>query len=144
MSKTQETRETSRPGQENISPIKDHADKFFSDVTKSITQYIQSLEDLQQECAQSCKKMFDLAISSQQEFANQFGVAPTTEITQKAINDSLESGRKAYATNCEGVVSVMNMARNNINSLNVNAKSLADLNRNVIQSWFSLWLSKRG
>lgn len=123
---------------------REDSNQFFNDVEKSVTQYRQLMEDLQKECVRSCRKFFDLTISTQEESAKKTGTMLTIpEAAQKIANDVLESYNKVYVIQSQTMTSIINTVTHNIKAFNDNAKSFAELNNNIIQLWAFNWFQQK-
>ena len=120
-----------------------NVDKMFAGVKQSIPQYHQSITNVQQEYMQALENMLGSTITLQKEFVKKAGV-PTSmpEATVKAIRDTTEELVKATSLQNQMVLATIDAAQQNIKTFNDNVKSFADLNRNVIQSWISAFVTK--
>ena len=121
-----------------------NANRFFDDCEKSVSQYHQSVGNLQREYLESCRKIVESAISSQQEFANRSGINPgVPEAAQKITNDVIEAANKSFTIQNKAAQAATNTAIQNIKAFNDNAKTFAELNRSVAQLWVPAWTSKQ-
>jgi cell division septum initiation protein DivIVA len=121
-----------------------NVDKFFDDIEKSLPQYLQSITNLQQEYTEAWKNAFNSVISIQQEYATKTGLntnVPAAFI--KVINDGTEEIIKARSVQTKIALASIDVARQNVKSLNDNAKAFAELNQNMLQSWISAWTPSR-
>ena len=113
-----------------------NTNKFFDECEKSISQYQQSISNFQRECLQSGRKISDSAIAIQREFANKSGVSSSVpEAGQKFTNDVIEAVESAYTIQNKISLAVIDTAVQNVKALNEQAKSFAEVNRNIAQSW---------
>lgn len=132
--------QTTHQSNDFCSICQQNVNKIFDNVEKSIPQYQQSLTNFQQECLQSCKKIFEAAHSLQQEFANKVGVNPNVpEAAKKTINEAIEAANKAYSIQNKVTLTTIETAAKNIKTINDNAKSFADLNRSILEAWQPFW-----
>ncbi len=121
-----------------------NANKFFNDCEKSVSQYHQSVGNLQRECLESCRKLVESSISSQQELANRSGINPgVPEAGQKITNYVIEAANKAVTIQNKVAQSTIDTAIQNVKAFNDNAKSLAELNRSIVQLWVPPWTSEQ-
>ena len=123
---------------------------FFDAWEDYVTQYRQSIENLQLEYGRSCKEMSNSTISAQQEIAKRYGVNYSIpEATQKIINDSIDSATKltqaqskvlseSFATarnNIKVLSESFATARNNIKALNENSKPFGEMCHSITDLW---------
>ncbi|HSA76960.1 MAG TPA: hypothetical protein VLE02_05395, partial [Nitrosarchaeum sp.] len=69
----------------------------------------------------------------------------TTNIPQatlKVMNDTTEEFVKAASIHNQITLATIDATQQNIKTFNDNAKSFADLNRNILQSWISAFTTK--
>jgi len=64
------------------------------------------------------------------------------ETTLKAIHDTTEEFVKAASIQNQVVLATIDATQQNIKTFNDNAKSFANLNRNILQSWISVFNTK--
>ncbi len=135
MSKNEQTQGTPKDA---FSVYQQNVDKFFTSVKQSVPQYHQSITNVQQEYLQAYENIVDSSIALQKEYAKKFGIAaniPETAI--KVIRDSTEELAKATSIQNQIALATIDATQQNIKTFNDNAKSFADLNKNVLQSWIS-------
>ena len=133
---TPETKDTFSVYQENV-------DKIFSGIRHSVPQYHQSITNVQQEYLQAYENIVDSTITLQKEYAKKAGI--TTNIPQttlKVIHDTTEEFVKAASIQNQITLATIDATQQNIKTFNDNAKSFADLNRNILQSWISAFTTK--
>ena len=139
MSKNEQT-----PGTKDVfSVYQDSIDKIFTGIRQSVPQYHQSITNVQQEYLQAYENVVDSTITLQKEYAKKFGV--TTNIPQtalKVMNDTTEEFVKAASIHNQITLATIDATQQNIKTFNDNAKSFADLNRNILQSWISAFTTK--
>ena len=139
MSKT-----TLQQSKDPYSASKQNANRFFDDCEKSVSQYHQSVANLQRECFESCRKICESVISIQQEFANRSGVSSNVpEAAQKITNDAIEAANKAFTVQNKVAQATIDTAIQNIKAFNDNASSFAELNRSVAQLCVPPWSAKQ-
>lgn len=117
---------------------KQNVDKYFSEVERSLPQYLQSITNLQQEYIADWKNAIESSISLQQEFANKVGInanVPSAFINM--INDTVEELIKVKTTQNKIVLATIDATQQNVKMFNDNAKIFAGLNESVLQSWVS-------
>lgn len=133
MSKSQETKDVFGIYEESINNV-------FATIHKEVPKFHQVITDLQQQCMQTCENTMKTGISVQREFANKTGI--NTSIPDAALttirNTNMEI-TKAYSLQTQMIQTAMDTTKQNIKTFNENAKSFADLNRSIIQSWMSLF-----
>lgn len=121
-----------------------NVDKFFNGIEKTIPSYHQSITDLQQEWLQAFENNIKSVISLQQEFANKSGINTTVpEAALKAIRDTNEEAVKSYSVQNQVFLAALDATKQNVKTFNDNAKSFADMNKNIIRYWISAFTSTR-
>ena len=139
MSKNEQT-----PGTKDVfSVYEDNVDKIFSSIRHSVPQYHQSITNVQQEYLQAYENIVDSTIALQKEYAKKAGM--TTNIPQatlKVIHDTTEEFVKAASIQNQITLATIDATQQNIKTFNDNAKSFADLNKNIIQSWITAFTTK--
>ena len=143
-----ETKQTTQTTQVNAKDIfavnKQTVDKYFEGVKKSVPQYLQSITNVQQEYIQACENMFNSAITVQKEFARKAGITTNVpEATLKVIRDTTEEIVKASSIQNQVTLATIDAAQQNVKTFNDNAKSFADLNKNILNSWISTFNTKQ-
>ena len=139
MSKNEQTPET----KDMFSVYQENVDKIFSGIRHSVPQYHQSITNVQQEYLQAYENIVDSTITLQKEYAKKAGI--TTDIPQatlKVIHDTTEEFVKIASIQNQMTLATMDATQQNIKAFNDNAKSFADLNRNILQSWISAFTTK--
>jgi len=135
MSKNEQTQGTPK---DVFSVYQQNVDKFFTSVKQSVPQYHQSITNVQQEYLQAYENIVDSSFTMQKEFARKSGIAANIpEATLKIIRDTTDEFVKATSMQNQIALATIDAAQQNIKTFNDNAKSLADLNKNVLQSWIS-------
>ncbi len=131
-------------GTKNVfSVCQDSINKIFTDIRQSIPQYHQSFTNVQQEYLQAYETVVDSTITLQKEYAEKFGVATNiSQATLKVMNDTTKEFVKAASIHNQMTLTTIDVAQQNIKTFNDNAKSFADLNRNIIQSYVSSFATK--
>jgi hypothetical protein len=126
-----------------FSKYQENIDKMFNSVKRSVPRYHQSSTNIQQELLQSFENMVDLSIMIQKEFVKKVGVAsniPTPML--HVIDDASEEFVKATSIQNQLMLTTIDATQQNIKTFNDNVKSLADLNKNILQSWISTFTTK--
>jgi len=135
MSKNEQTQGTPKDA---FSVYQQNVDKFFTSIKQSVPQYHQSITNVQQEYLQAFENIVDSSITIHKEFAKKSGIAANIpEAALKAIRDTTEEFVKAASINNQVALATIDATQQNIKTFNENAKSFADLNKNIMQSWFS-------
>lgn len=139
MSKNEQT-----PGDKDVfSVYQENIDKIFTGIRQSVPQYHQSITNVQQEYLQAYENVVDSTITLQKEYAKKFGVATNIpQATLKVMNDTTEEIVKVASIHNQITLATIDSTQQNIKTFNDNAKSFADLNRNILQSWISAFTTK--
>ena len=126
-----------------FSVYQENVDKLFNGIKQSVPQYHQSITNVQQEYLQAYENVVDSTISLQKEYVKKAGIAANIpEATLKVIHDTTEEYVKAASIQNQIVLATIDATQQNIKTFNDNAKSFADLNRNILQSWISVFTTK--
>ncbi|HEY5735989.1 MAG TPA: hypothetical protein VIS47_05450 [Nitrosopumilus sp.] len=126
-----------------FSVYQENIDKLFNGIKQSVPQYHQSITNVQQEYLQAYENVVDSTISLQKEYLKKAGIAANIpEATLKVINDTTEEFVKATSIQNQVTLATIDATQQNIKTFNDNAKSFADLNRNILQSWISAFTTK--
>ncbi len=134
---------TTRNPKDVFSVYQQNVDKLFSGIKQSVPQYHQSITNVQQEYLQAYENVVDSTITLQKEYVKKSGIAANVpEATLKAIHDTTEEFVKAASINNQVALATIDATQQNIKTFNDNAKSFADLNRNILQSWISAFTTK--
>lgn len=126
-----------------FSVYQENVDKVFDGIKQSVPQYHQSITNVQQEYLQAYENIVDSTITLQSEYVKKAGLA--TNIPEAAlgvIQDTTEEIVKAVAIQNQVVLATIDATQQNIKTFNDNAKSFADLNRNILQSWIAAFATK--
>ncbi len=135
MSKNEQTQGTPK---DVFSVYQQNVDKFFTSIKQSVPQYHQSITNVQQEYLQAYENIVDSSFTMQKEFARKSGIAANIpEATLKVILDTTDEFVKATSMQNQIALATIDATQQNIKTFNDNAKSFADLNKNVLQSWIS-------
>jgi len=113
------------------------ASSIFDEIEKSINQYHQSAANLQRECTQYYRKVFENAMSMEQEIASKSGMSSAFDVLQKTLSNYLEATSKIYSVQTKSFITSIETARQNLKSLNENSKTFSDLSKAIMQSWSS-------
>jgi len=126
-----------------FSVYQENVDKLFNGIKQSVPQYHQSITNVQQEYLQAYENIVDSTITIQREYAKKAGIATNIpEATLKVIHDTTEEFVKAASIQNQITLATIDATQQNIKTFNDNAKSFADLNRNILQSWISAFTTK--
>ena len=140
MSKNETTQTKS---QDVFSVCRENVDKIFNGIKQSVPQYHQSITNVQQEYLQAYENVVDSTISLQKEYVKKAGIAANLpEATLKVIHDATEEFVKVASIQNQVTLATIDATQQNIKTFNDNAKSFADLNRNILQSWISAFTVK--
>jgi len=126
-----------------FSTYQENMDKIFNGIKQSVPQYHQSITNVQQEYLQAYENVVDSTITLQKEYAKKFGVATNIpQATLKVMNDTAEEIVKVASIHNQITLATIDSTQQNIKTFNDNAKSFADLNRNILKSWISSFTTK--
>ncbi|MDH3854325.1 MAG: hypothetical protein OES23_07710 [Nitrosopumilus sp.] len=126
-----------------FSAYQENVDRLFNGVKQSVPQYHQSITNVQQEYLQAYENMVDSSITLQKEYVKKTGIAADIpEATLKVIHDTTEEFVKAASIQNQIALATIDVTQQNIKTFNDNAKAFADLNRNILQSWISVFTTK--
>jgi len=143
MSKTEQITKSQEAKSEQISKdifvvYDENVDKYFDNVEKSIPKYSQAIEEAQQEYLQTCENVTKATLSFQKEFLKKTGWSTNVpDATQKVFQDTTDAFVKVRSVRDQMILTTINTAKQNIKTWNDNAKTFADLNRNIMQSWIA-------
>ncbi len=134
---------TTRNSKDIFSVYQQNVDKLFNGIKQSVPQYHQSITNVQQEYLQAYENVVDSTITLQKDYVKKAGIATTIpEATLKVIHDTTEEFVKAASIQNQVTLATIDATQQNIKTFNDNAKSFADLNRNILQSWISAFTTK--
>ena len=140
MSKNETTQTKSK---DVFSVYQENVDKIFNGIKQSVPQYHQSITNVQQEYLQAYENVVDSTITLQKEYVQKAGITSNIpEATLKVIHDTTEEFVKAASIQNQVTLATIDATQQNIKTFNDNAKSFADLNRNILQSWISAFTTK--
>ena len=126
-----------------FSVYQQNIDKFFNSIRQSVPQYHQAITNVQQEFLQAYENIADSTFTLQKEFAQKAGIAANIpEATLKAMHDTTEEILKTASIHNQVTLATIDATQQNIKTFNDNAKSFADLNKNIMQSWISAFTTK--
>ena len=116
---------------------------MFNGVRQSVPKYHQSITNVQQEYLQAFENMIDSSITLQKEFVLKAGiVSDVPSASLKVIDDTTEEFVKASSIQNQVLLASIDATQQNIKSFNDNAKSFVELNKNILQSWISVFTAK--
>ena len=140
MSKNEQTHQNPKDA---FSVYQQNVDKIFNGIRQSVPQYHQAITNVQQEFLQAYENIVDSTITLQKEFAKKTGMATNIpDATFKVIQDTTEELVKTGSIQNQVTLATIDATQQNIKTFNDNAKSFADLNRNILQSWISVFATK--
>ena len=126
-----------------FSVYQQNVEKFFDTVKQSVPQYHQAITNVQQEYLQAYENIANSALSLQKEYVKKTGIATNIpEATLKVIQDTSEEIVKTSTIQNQVTLATIDATQQNIKTFNDNAKSFADLNKNIIESWISAFTTK--
>ena len=116
----------------------ENVDKYFDNVEKSIPKYSKAIEETQQEYLQTCENVTKAILSLQKEFLKKTGWSTNfPEATQKVFQEITDAIIKARSVRDQITLATIDTAKQSIKTWNDNAKTFADLNQNIMQSWIA-------
>ncbi len=134
---------TTKNPKDVFSVYQQNVDKIFNGIKQSVPQYHQSITNVQQEYLQAYENIVDSTITIQKEYVKKAGIATNIpEATLKVIHDTTEEFVKAASIQNQVALATIDATQQNIKTFNDNAKSFADLNRNILQSWISAFTTQ--
>ena len=134
---------TTKNSKDIFSVYQQNVDKLFNGIKQAVPQYHQSITNVQQEYLQAYENIVDSTITLQREYAKKAGIATNIpEATLKVIRDTTEEFVKSASIQNQVALATIDATQQNIKTFNDNAKSFADLNRNILQSWISAFTTK--
>lgn len=140
MSKSETTKVNSK---DIFSIYQENIDKMFNGVRQSVPKYHQSITNVQQEYLQAFENMIDSSITLQKEFVVKAGiVSDVPSASLKVIDDTTEEFVKASSIQNQVLLASIDATQQNIKTFNDNAKSFVELNKNILQSWISVFTTK--
>jgi len=126
-----------------FSVYQQNTDKIFNTIKQSVPQYHQSITNVQQEYLKSIENNVESFITLQKEYAKKAGLSTNVpEASLKVIRDTNEEFIKAATIGNQITLAAIDATQQNIKTFNDNAKSFADLNRNILQSWISAFTTR--
>jgi hypothetical protein len=135
--------ETTTNPKDVFSVCQENVDKLFNGIRQSVPRYHQSITNVQQEYLQAYENVIDSTITLQKEYVKKAGIAANIpETTLKVIHNTTEEFVKAASIQNQITLATIDATQQNIKTFNDNAKSFADLNRNILQSWISAFTTK--
>ena len=133
MSKIQDTKDVFGVYEQNIN-------SNFATLNREVPKYNQSITDIQQQCIQTCENTMKSVLSVQKEFVTKTGInANIPDAALTAIRETNDGINKAHSVQSQIVQTALDATKQNIKTFNDNAKAFADLNKNIIQSWISVF-----
>ncbi|MDH3766328.1 MAG: hypothetical protein OER82_11050 [Nitrosopumilus sp.] len=140
MSKNETTQKNTK---DVFSAYQENVDRLFNGIKQSVPQYHQSITNVQQEYLQAYENMVDSSITLQKEYVRKTGIAvDIPEATLQVIHDTTEEFVKAASIHNQIALATIDVTQQNIKTFNDNAKLFADLNKNILQSWISVFNTK--
>lgn len=141
MSKNEQTQTNPKDA---FSVYQQNVDKMFTSIKQSVPQYHQSITNVQQEYLQAYENIVDSSITLQKECAKKSGIAANIpEAALKVMRDTTEEIVKATSIQNQMALATIDATQQNIKTFNDNAKSFADLNKNIMQSWITAFTTRK-
>lgn len=132
-----ENKTTANP-KDAFAAYQQNVDKIFESIRQSVPQYHQSITNVQQEYLKAVENNINSTFELSKEFVKKSGLATNIpEATLKVIRDTTEEFVKAASVQNQVTLAAIDATQQNIKTFNDNAKSFAELNKNILQSWIS-------
>ena len=123
--------------------LKQSTEKYFANVEKATNQFIDGVNDLQEECMAAWENVVLSTISVQQQCANKTGTKISSpDPINKIVNTTNEQITKALDVQSQINLATINTARQNIKTFNDNASTFTEINQNIVNAWAS-WTPQR-
>jgi len=120
-----------------------NVDKLFDGIKQQVPRYHQSVTNVQQEYLQAVENIFNSSVALQKEFARKAGITTNVpEAALKVVRDTTEELVKASTIQNQIALATIDATQQNIKTFNDNAKTFADLNKNILQSWISAFTNR--
>lgn len=133
MSKTSEAKDIFGIYEQNIN-------SSFATISREVPKYHQSVTDLQQQCMQTCENTMKSFLSVPKEIVNRTGIDATIpDAALNIIRETSDGINKVHSVQNQIVQTSIDAAKQNIQTFNDNAKAFTELNKNIIQSWMSVF-----
>jgi len=114
---------------------KENANKFFKEIEKSSSRYVESAINLHQKNIEAWKNVINSTIEMEQEYAKKAGLqTPVPQATKNSIREFTEGVIKAYAAQNKVASDSVDATNRAINSLDENTKTFSALNKNMLDS----------
>ncbi len=136
--------ETIQNDSENIFlAYQENVDILINGIRRSVPHYHQSITNVQQEYLQAYENLFGTSIALQKEFAKKSGIsARIPNVTLKIIHDATEKFVKASSIQSQMTLATIDATQQNIKTFSDNTEYFAELNKNIFQSWISMFMTK--
>jgi hypothetical protein len=132
-----------KPAKDIYAVYQQNVDKYLDSVKQSVPRYHQSVTNAQQEYVEACENVANSFITLQKECARKAGITTNVpEAALKVIKDTTEEVVKATSVQNQIALAAIDATQQNIKTFNDNAKSFADLNKNILQSWISAFTTR--
>jgi hypothetical protein len=116
---------------------------FFKSIRSSVPRYHQSITNVQQEFIQAYENVVDSTVALQKEYARKIGIVTNVpETAIEVIQNTVEEVTKATSIQNQVTLVTIDATQQNIKTFNDNAKSLTELNQNILNSWVSIFTPK--
>jgi hypothetical protein len=136
--------ETIQKDSENVfSACQENVDTLINGIRRSVPHYHQSITNVQQEYLHAYENLFDTSIALQKEFAKKSGIsANIPQATLKIIRDTTEEFVKVSSIQNQITLAIIDATQQNIKGFNDNTEFFAELNKNIFQSWITMFTTK--
>ena len=133
MSKTSEAKDIFGIYEQNIN-------SSFATISREVPKYHQSVTDLQQQYMQTCENTMKSFLSVPKEIVNRTGIDATIpDAALNIIRETSDGINKVHSVQNQIVQTSIDAAKQNIQTFNDNAKAFTELNKNIVQSWMSVF-----
>ncbi len=120
-----------------------NVNKLFKSIRHSVPRYHQSITNVQQEFIQAYENILTSTVTIQKEYARKIGIVTNIpDDAIKVIQDTVEECVKVTSIQNQVILETLDATQQNIKTFNDNAKSFAELNQNILNSWISIFTTK--
>ncbi|MDE1767084.1 MAG: hypothetical protein KGI27_12560 [Thaumarchaeota archaeon] len=129
-------RQTSQETKDIFSTCRQALERLFDETRKTSSEFQQSIANLQNDCAETCRKAFEASISFQEELASKSPFYPQVGDTAlKAGNNLVEIGIKTYEMQTRVALEGIRVTTQNIKSMNENSRAFQNMSKTLLDTW---------
>ena len=117
-------------------------EKYVSEVEKTIPQYFQTVSNYQKTLLDTWKNTVEAVLDVQRKYAQKAQInIDLPEAASKAIEQATNELIKARLVQSQIVNATLDATEKNVKSFNESTESFAEFQNNLIESWFTTFLS---